>query len=184
MKKVIGILAVLFILSGVVYAQSETVIHACVNSKGSLKIVQDENSCKGGETYITWNSQGPQGEQGPPGPEGPAGPPGADGQDATCGGSANYSLVGFSTQTSEATGTLAMSTICNNEFTNSRICMLSEVIRSYPVSGLPNVEAWIINDGLFTETCYHGNGYMMDKDGVIRQIANCPLLKAVACCAP
>src|SRR5882724_13660152 len=63
-------------------------IHACVSrgligiGAGSIRIVSDTNQCRGNETPLTWNQQGPAGPQGAPGPQGATGaqgPVGAQG---------------------------------------------------------------------------------------------------------
>lgn len=93
----------LFILSGILIgafaitiakAQSNDIIHACVaqpgsNSQsqnlsgqgnaGSVRIVSSQSDCRNGETYLTWNVQGPPG---PTGPTGASGPPGSSGNGA------------------------------------------------------------------------------------------------------
>jgi hypothetical protein len=50
------------------------VINACKNDhSGVLRVVDDVTECRGSETPLSWNTegpQGPQGEQGPPGPNG------------------------------------------------------------------------------------------------------------------
>lgn len=66
---------------------SNKVIRACVNHGGDVRIVEPHESCKHGETLLTWNVQGPQGPTGPAGqtgaigPIGPAGPEGTAGRD-------------------------------------------------------------------------------------------------------
>jgi hypothetical protein len=53
------------------------VISACKNDRsGRIRIVDDVADCRGSETPLSWNTEGPQGEQGPPGPPGPPGPTG------------------------------------------------------------------------------------------------------------
>jgi hypothetical protein len=53
------------------------VINACKNDRsGIIKIVDDIADCRGSETPLSWNTEGPQGEQGEPGTPGPPGPPG------------------------------------------------------------------------------------------------------------
>jgi len=90
-----------FLLAGIgaaAYAALEDnngVIHACVDGKGATRIIDVAvDSCKKGETAISWNQTGPQGAPGAPGapgaqgeqgtqgvagPAGAAGPPGASG---------------------------------------------------------------------------------------------------------
>jgi hypothetical protein len=53
-----------------------TAIHSCVTTQsGAIRIVSPDTQCKGGQTALDWNVQGPQGVSGPSGPSGPAGPP-------------------------------------------------------------------------------------------------------------
>ena len=60
--------------SGQSYAD---VINACKNDRsGIIRIVDDVADCRGSETPLSWNTEGPQGEPGPPGPQGPPGSPG------------------------------------------------------------------------------------------------------------
>lgn len=64
--------------SAAVYASipdGSGVIHACYNnSTGMTRIIDDSSqTCRGGETAITWNQTGPQGPQGPQGPPGSGG---------------------------------------------------------------------------------------------------------------
>jgi len=95
-RYLIGGILVLFSMLGAswTFAQGEDVTYyACVNfSSGTIKIVNEGDSCHGNETLIKWNQIGPpgpqgsQGEQGLPGPQGPrgevgpAGPQGPQGE--------------------------------------------------------------------------------------------------------
>ncbi len=55
-------------------SSAPTTISACVNNaSGTVKIVAAGDTCKGNDTLMTWNTQGPQGPAGPAGPVGPAG---------------------------------------------------------------------------------------------------------------
>jgi hypothetical protein len=50
------------------------VINACKNDRnGILRVVDDAADCRGSETPLSWNTEGPQGEQGEQGPPGPPG---------------------------------------------------------------------------------------------------------------
>ena len=57
-------------------AAQADVIHACVNKKGSMRVVSDLSQCKPSENSLSWNQQGPPGEPGDPGEPGADGPPG------------------------------------------------------------------------------------------------------------
>ena len=103
-----GLLAAV-VLAGVAYAgiavlSQSSVITACKrNATGAVRIVDDASQCKGTETVVTWNTEGPPGPPGPPGPGGgslsrieyvTAGPDSAsqDAVEAVCG--ANLNIVG------------------------------------------------------------------------------------------
>jgi hypothetical protein len=63
-----------------VRAQSESsVIRACVDPKGTLRLLAEGASCGTRETFVSWNVVGPQGPQGPQGVPGPIGPQGTQG---------------------------------------------------------------------------------------------------------
>src|SRR5690242_3610856 len=75
-----GLLAV---FAGIVHGtipDSSGVIHGCYQKQnGTLRIVDDPNSCKDPEAAIAWSFTGPQGIQGPSGPQGIQGPQGLQG---------------------------------------------------------------------------------------------------------
>ena len=56
------------------------VIDACVNKKGSMRVVNDPAECKVSETPLSWNQQGPPGEPGMDGMDGEPGEPGPEGR--------------------------------------------------------------------------------------------------------
>jgi len=56
-----------------------SLIHACLNPAGQIRIVGPDENCRPQETPLDWNIVGPTGPQGPPGPEGPTGPTGPQG---------------------------------------------------------------------------------------------------------
>ena len=73
-----------FLLAGIgaaAYAalqESSGVIHACVDGKGAVRIIDTSvDACKKNETAISWNQTGPQGPAGVPGTNGAPGEPGA-----------------------------------------------------------------------------------------------------------
>ena len=74
-------LTLLFAAGLFISAQTEptSVIQACADPKGVLRLLRPGSSCTARETPISWNVMGPQGPQGVPGPVGPLGPPGAQG---------------------------------------------------------------------------------------------------------
>lgn len=75
-------------------ARAQSVIRACANPAGQLRVVGAAESCRPQETLITWNSAGAPGPAGPSGPMGPAGPPGSDAEGVT--GGADHSPFGNS----------------------------------------------------------------------------------------
>lgn len=77
---------------GVAFAQipaQDGTISACYSrSGGALRVVDEGQACKNGETRLTWNQKGEPGPAGAAGPQGPAGAdgaPGADGADGAQG---------------------------------------------------------------------------------------------------
>lgn len=60
-------------------ADDSSTIHGCVTRSGSLRIVEDGDACRSGESPISWSSEGAAG------PAGPAGADGADGEDGADG---------------------------------------------------------------------------------------------------
>lgn len=79
---IVSALVTASLVGGVAIAQTSStgVITACVGQNGNLRLVDDASECRGQETVITWNQQGPEGPQGPAGgPEGPQGPEGPEG---------------------------------------------------------------------------------------------------------
>lgn len=86
---VLGTTALALVLGGVGYAAipgPDGQIHACYRDggqdharQGQVRLVDDGEQCKKGETAIAWNQEGPPGEPGPPGPPGPEGKQGEKG---------------------------------------------------------------------------------------------------------
>jgi hypothetical protein len=75
-------------------------IHACVDPKGSVRIVHEPESCKPKEWPLSWSQQGPEGPQGPQGEPG-----GAVKADPPCFDNANrYVDCGNGTVTDTVTG--------------------------------------------------------------------------------
>ncbi len=58
---------------------TNTVIQACVDRDGNLKIVSPTTTCRREQQPLNWNKVGPAGSPGAPGSQGPAGAPGAQG---------------------------------------------------------------------------------------------------------
>jgi hypothetical protein len=54
-------------------------VHACVKSNGTIRIIAPSGSCGVNETSLDWGLQGPQGPKGDPGDDGANGADGADG---------------------------------------------------------------------------------------------------------
>src|SRR5215213_5978306 len=61
---------------------NKNLLNGTLNSSGALRVIDAATeSCRSGETAISWNqagTQGPAGPQGPQGPQGIQGPSGAD----------------------------------------------------------------------------------------------------------
>src|SRR5436305_2469416 len=57
-------------------------ITACVAPDGAPRIVAAGTACKGKDTTVAWNVQGPGGPAGPAGPQGPKGDQGPAGESA------------------------------------------------------------------------------------------------------
>src|SRR5207244_9628932 len=65
--------------SSTLHQRAGSVIAACANASGRLRLIDPGGRCRGHERLITWNVQGPKGDVGPAGPAGPAGADGAPG---------------------------------------------------------------------------------------------------------
>ncbi len=74
-----------------------TLIHACVSSNGTLRIVSPTATCRPAETALDWSVQGPVGPQGLPGEPGPQGPAGETGPSGPQGpqGPAGITLLAY-----------------------------------------------------------------------------------------
>jgi len=84
MKRVVPIVCVALIagIAGILYASipdANGVIHSCVATDGTLRLVNDATSCRRNETHVAWSQTGPQGLQGPQGIQGIQGPRGLQG---------------------------------------------------------------------------------------------------------
>jgi len=78
---VIGLVSILFLTAGIVYAGSNgDSIHACVSRWGWIRIVDPGEGCRRWETSLEWNIAGPPGPPGPAGEKGPEGPQGPEGE--------------------------------------------------------------------------------------------------------
>ncbi|MCD9022618.1 hypothetical protein [Cohnella silvisoli] len=65
--------------------QTSSVINACANTNGDLRIVASSKSCKKTEKWISWNVIGPKGDTGLTGATGPRGAKGDTGATGTTG---------------------------------------------------------------------------------------------------
>ena len=77
-----GVLVAVFVagIATAIRAQAPTtIINACVNSAGLVRVIPPRTACLGGERPIQWSITGPEGPQGPAGPVGPRGPAGPAG---------------------------------------------------------------------------------------------------------
>lgn len=67
-------------LVGAASTSAPATIYACISKNGGdIKIVDAGDTCKGKDTLLSWNTQGPAGPAGPTGAAGPQGPAGAVG---------------------------------------------------------------------------------------------------------
>lgn len=87
MKRMVfgGVLVALVVsaAAAVLTQSTSTVINACVDRRGGVRIVAAGTPCDSREVPLSWNQvgpAGPAGEIGPRGPEGPAGAAGATGE--------------------------------------------------------------------------------------------------------
>lgn len=68
---------------GLAAGNDTSTITACVDNQGSPRLVPAGTACKGKDTTVSWNVQGPTGPQGPQGPRGDQGPAGVSGHTIT-----------------------------------------------------------------------------------------------------
>ena len=83
---VIGVTAGLAVVARAAIPGADGVIHACYKTNGTLRVVDEAESCGSNETRLTWGETGPQGSQGVPGPTGSQGPTGPTGPTGPAGG--------------------------------------------------------------------------------------------------
>jgi len=78
---VVVVLAALLTTSALVLAHGGdgSLIHACANPAGQIRIIGANDTCKNQETALDWGIVGPPGAAGPAGPQGPQGDPGPAG---------------------------------------------------------------------------------------------------------
>lgn len=69
-------------------------MRGCVNASGGLRIVGASETCRGNESFVSWNTAGPQGSQGPAGPMGATGPQGPRGLPGERGGNGAQGMQG------------------------------------------------------------------------------------------
>jgi type VI secretion system secreted protein Hcp len=79
---------------GIAAGNDTGTITACVDNQGSPRIVPAGTACKGKDTTVSWNVQGPAGPQGVQGPKGDQGPAGVSGHTITIIG--NVAITGRS----------------------------------------------------------------------------------------
>jgi lamin tail-like protein/collagen triple helix repeat protein len=72
----------------------ETVIRACANGYGWLRLVDSTSSCRRRERAVSWNVRGPAGQRGVDGAQGPAGPAGPKGSPGPAGPSGPSGAAG------------------------------------------------------------------------------------------
>jgi hypothetical protein len=71
--------------------------YGCLSAQGTLYAVNTDGAetCRRGDSEVTWNSQGPQGLRGEPGPEGSQGPQGALGPEGPAGPQGAAGVSGY-----------------------------------------------------------------------------------------
>jgi hypothetical protein len=80
----LGAAGIAVAVSQSIYADSEGVLHGCVNKKtGALRVVLPGAACKSTENALSWNQVGEAGPQGPAGARGETGPQGEPGPAGT-----------------------------------------------------------------------------------------------------
>lgn len=82
-------------------------IVGCVSDDGSVRIVDDGDDCRDGETVLVWPDAGPAGPPGPQGPEGPPGPVGPQGPQGVQGPSGPQGPQGVPGATGSSDGAAA-----------------------------------------------------------------------------
>jgi hypothetical protein len=95
--RIVALAAAVFVLSGtvsVVSAQTGTIRSCVLTKNGTLRIIAATETCKPGESLLTWNQQGPTGLEGPAGPVGPTGATGAQGPAGPVGATGPQGAVG------------------------------------------------------------------------------------------
>ncbi len=104
------VMCLVFVLGSFVFVRAAgTDISMCVKTNGSVYLIgpsYSRQTCAGGDTLITFNTQGPAGPQGvagPTGPQGPQGPVGPEGGSAKL-YDANNELIGYVTGTNTQNG--------------------------------------------------------------------------------
>jgi hypothetical protein len=73
------VVAIMFLFVTVASASGTSIIRACVDGMGRMRIIGPLAKCTSVEKLLTWNQQGPPGPQGPKGAQGIQGLPGAQG---------------------------------------------------------------------------------------------------------
>lgn len=86
-------------------------IHACVTSRGTLRIIAPAGTCRARESALDWSIQGPAGPQGPQGPRGETGPVGPTDPAATAFLDRFGSPVGTAVSTSTVLGECLLGTV-------------------------------------------------------------------------
>jgi hypothetical protein len=93
------LVAAVLVLGGIAYAaipDSGGVIHGCYGtSNGQLRVIDDRaQTCKNGETALSWNQQGPNGDKGDQGVQGIQGIQGVQGTPGSKGDKGDQGIPG------------------------------------------------------------------------------------------
>ena len=83
-------------VGGLAYASDPNTVYSCLNDQsGTLRVVGADETCRAGETSLSWNQQGIQGEQGPKGDKGETGAQGPKGDKGDTGAQGLQGLQGL-----------------------------------------------------------------------------------------
>lgn len=92
-KAVLVVMVVGLIGVTVAAASGTSLIRACVDAQGRMRIIGPTAKCTKGENLLTWNQQGPTGPQGLTGPQGPQGEKGDTGPQGPAGAGGSQFMV-------------------------------------------------------------------------------------------
>jgi hypothetical protein len=93
----VGVMALAAGTAWAAWAEDPIVFRACLSDKGALYNISltATPACRGGDSVVTWNQQGPQGPQGLPGAQGEQGLQGLQGDPGPAGPQGEQGLQGI-----------------------------------------------------------------------------------------